>query len=223
MRLLAVCLCLCLLMPGCVPRAEAGAWPRKAGTGFASADVRLSWPKALLQGLPGEMQQYYTLYVEYGLTDRWTLGLDLGRSVSGAGKTVVFLQYPLRDRDRGAKITAQLGFGKISGQAVVRPGLALGWGRPRGWASAEAVAEVQIDSGATDLKLDLTLGVNLFEEAKWIVQLQTGAPQGAPDFARAASSVILPLRGGLKAEAGVTWGLQGDDSFGLKLGLWKDF
>lgn len=219
MRLLAAILSLLL----CPPDAQAGPWPRREGSTFVSADVRLSWPKHLLAGLPGEMMQYYTLYVEYGLTERLTLGLDLGRSVSGNGKTVVFLQYPLRSRDRGLQATAQLGFGRISGKAVVRPGLALGWGGKLGWTSAEAVAEIRPETGMTDLKLDLTLGVNLFEDSKWILQMQTGAPQEAPEFARIATSVILPLPHGLKAETGVTWGLEGDESFGVKFGLWKEF
>lgn len=220
MRLLAACLFLVLSTTSALP----GAWPRERGAGFASADARLSWPQDVAHRWhENAFQQYYTLYVEYGLTDRWTLGLDLGRSVSGDGKTVVFLQYPLRNRERGLQATAQLGFGKISGKAVLRPGLALGWELPKGWLSAESVAEIRTDSGLTDLKLDLTWGVTFDSGTKWIMQLQTGRPWASEEFARAATSVVVPLRGQLSVEAGVTWGLHTDENLGVKLGLWKEF
>lgn len=220
MRLLAACI---LLVLSTAP-ALSGAWPRDRGVGFILTDARLSWPQDVAhRGLDGSIQQYYTLYVEYGLTDRWTLGLDLGRSVSGDGKTVVFLQYPLRDRDRGMKATAQLGFGRISGEEIIRPGLAIGWGLANGWLTAETVAEIRTDSGLTDLKLDLTWGLTFDNGSKWIMQMQTGRPWASDDFARAASSVVVPLRGGLSVEAGMTWGLFTDESVGVKLGLWKEF
>lgn len=220
MRLLAACLTLILLATS----AHAGAWPRAKGEGFASTDARLSWPQDVAaRRYNGTAQQYYTLYMEYGLTDRWTLGLDLGRSVSGDGKTVVFLQYPLRDRPEGMKASAQLGFGKISGETIVRPGLAIGWGLENGWLTAESVAEIRADTGVTDLKVDLTWGLNLDNGSKWIMQLQTGRPSASEDFARAATSIVVPLKGGLSVEAGVTWGLFTDETVGLKLGLWKTF
>lgn len=204
--------------------AQAGAWPRKAGDGFTTLAVRLGWPQD-----PGDWtsleptQDYSTLYLEYGLTDRLTLGLDLGHSVSGAGKTVVFLQYPVRSADRGAQVSAQLGFGVISGDRVIRPGLSAGWGLKRGWVTVDGVAETYLDDGRTDLKLDMTWGRNLAHDRKLIVQLQTGQPDGRGPFARLAPSIVLPIRGRFKLETGVTWGLTGDTSMGLKLGLWTDF
>ena len=90
-----------LLLCLCAQQSQAGAWPRKAGEGFANVAVRLGWPQDVGEWTSLEpSQDYSTLYMEYGLTDRLTLGLDLGHSVSGGGKTVLFLQYPLLDRDR---------------------------------------------------------------------------------------------------------------------------
>lgn len=213
-----------LMLLLCADPAQAGAWPKKAGEGFATVAVRLGWPQDLGDWTSMEpTQDYSTLYLEYGLTDRLTLGLDLGHSVSGAGKTVLFLQYPILNRESGPKVSAQLGFGVISGERVVRPGLAAGWGLPHGWATVEAVAETYPDDGRTDLKLDMTWGRNLARDRKLIVQLQTGLPHGRDPFARLAPSVVLPLRGALRIEAGATWGLTGDSSMGLKLGLWTEF
>ncbi|MCR8547853.1 hypothetical protein M4578_08440 [Salipiger sp. P9] len=213
---------ICLLLGATM--AGAGAWPRKQGHGFASTTVRLSWPRDLAkQASLKPSGQYYTFYAEYGLTDRLTAGLDLGRSVSGDGKSIAFLRLPLRDRANGLKIAAELGLGKIDGRAVLRPGLSLGLGRARGWLSAEAQAEVSPSDGRTDYKLDFTWGRSLRNDRKLVVQMQTGKPRGDPAFARFAPSVVLPLRGTFKAEIGGSWELTGERAVGLTFGLWSEF
>ena len=71
--LLAIIACLA------APDAMAGAWQREPGHGFASTAVRLSWPQDVTHWTSRKpTQTYYTLYVEYGVTPRLTLGLDLG-------------------------------------------------------------------------------------------------------------------------------------------------
>lgn len=210
----------CLFAPG----VEAGAWPRKQGEGFASVSIRLGWPKEIstwTQIQPTE--DYSTLYFEYGVTDRLTVGLDIGHSVGGNGKTVLFAQWPIQQANKRPKIAAQLGLGVIAGNRVIRPGLSLGWGREKGWISIDSVAEAYIDSKRIDMKLDMTLGRNLARDRKLIVQVQTGKPDGRDPFVRLAPSLVLPLRGAVKMETGVTWGLTGDSSMGLKFGLWTDF
>lgn len=212
----------CLALP-CDP-AQAGAWPREAGTGFALVSGRVAWPQNLQHWTSyAPTEDYQTLYLEYGLTDSWTLGMDFGRSVSGEGKLVGFLQYPLRNRDRGPKVTAQLGFGEISGNSVLRPGLSVGWGLNRGWLSFDALAEMQATDDVIDYKLDATWGRNLPNDFKVIFQVQTGLEQDDPPFVRLAPSVVTPLGERTKAEFGLTWGLTGDSSMGLMFGLWRDF
>lgn len=203
----------------------AGAWPREKGSGFVSSDVRLSWPMELLSLEP--TGKYYTLYAEYGLTDRLTLGMDLGRSVSGDGKSVVFLRLPLRRDAAKFKIALELGLGQIDGQTVVRPGLALGrswslWSLS-GWLALDSLAEVQTETGKTDLKIDLTMGLNTDNGRKYIVQFQAGAPALFDPFLRVAPSVVMPFGKNRHIEIGGTYGLTGDASFGVKLGVWQTF
>lgn len=166
---------------------------------------------------------YSTLYMEYGLTDRLTVGADIGHSVSGSGKSVLFFQWPVRQAEKGPQISAQFGLGIISGKRVLRPGLSLGWGLKTGWLSIDSVAESYVDTGRTDLKLDMTWGRNLSKDRKLILQVQTGQPDGRDPFVRVAPSLVLPLRGPVKLETGVTWGLTGDTFMGLKFGVWTDF
>jgi hypothetical protein len=53
--------------------------------------------------------------------------------------------------------------------------------------------------------------------------VQTGLPDGQDAFVRVAPSLVVPLRGPVSLETGVTWGLTGDPSMGLKFGVWTEF
>lgn len=64
--------------------ALAGAWPRGKGNVFVASSTYV---------LPSGA--YTGLYAEWGVTERLTLGLDLGRGVSGQDKAVAFVQAPL--------------------------------------------------------------------------------------------------------------------------------
>ena len=218
-------LLIALAASGCGAKdAAAGAWLRERGSLFASASARLSWPQDITTWTSLEPTgQYYTFYAEYGLTERLTVGMDLGRSVSGDGKGVAFLRLPLRDRDSGLKIATELGLGQIDGTPVLRPGLSLGLGLRHGWLSADGLAEDAPLSGQVDLKLDLTWGWNLPGDRHLILQVQTGAPHGDAPFARLAPSVVVPVTERLSAEVGATWGVTGDASMGVLVGLWAEF
>ncbi|MFW2542979.1 hypothetical protein ACN2XU_10075 [Primorskyibacter sp. 2E107] len=218
-------LLLALLWTLCTGTVQAGAWPREKGHGFLSSAVRLSWPQNIDHWTSlSPTQQYYTAYLEYGLTDRVTLGFDFGRSVSGSGKTVGFLQWPLRNKDKGPKIAFALGLGRIGEQTVLRPGVSLGWGLKKGWLTMDALAEFQTNTGLADYKMDITWGRNLAKDRKLIVQIQTGQPADDPGFVRLAPSFVTPLgKRGVMIETGATYGLTGDTSMGLKFGIWKNF
>lgn len=222
-RLTTICLGLfILLMSG--PPATAGAWPREKGSGFVSSAIRLAWPKDALRGkADAKSTQYQTFYMEYGLSESLTIGVDLGRSVSGQDKTVLFFKIPLRQAETGPKISAQLGFGRISGNTVIRPGLSLGWGHENGWLSFDAVSEIDVNKGQADQKIDMTWGRNLNKGHKLILQLQTGDPAADPPFARFAPSYVIPLNKSIKIEAGTSFGIFGDETAGIKIGVWASF
>lgn len=106
---------------------------------------------------------------------------------------------------------------------VLRPGLSLGLGFRHGWLSADGLAEISLGSGETDYKLDLTWGLNLWEERKLIVQFQTGQQFGDPAFVRIEPTIVQPLTKRLKTQIGGSYGLLGDTSMGLTFGLWAEF
>lgn len=221
-RCLCLVLCVFCLSAG---QAAAGAWPREKGGFFIASDLRLSWPTDLIS--PEPTGKYYTIYIEYGMTEQLTLGLDLGRSVSGDTKAVAFLRLPLRNRDTGLHIAAEVGLGQIDSAMVVRPGLALGRGfsiwRFNGWLALDSVAEVSVNSGKTDFKIDMTFGLNAEDGRKYMLQVQSGAPAAEDPFVRLAPSVVIPFGKDRHIELGGTYGLTGDDSVGIKLGVWQAF
>ncbi|KUF12792.1 hypothetical protein [Pseudoponticoccus marisrubri] len=204
--------------------AAAGAWPREAGRSFVAGALRFGWPQDPDgRSLRDPTQGYHTLYMEYGLTPDWTIGLDLGQSMTGERKMLVWAQYPLRNLQSYPKVTAQLAYGTIAEEAILRPGLSLGWGSEGGWFTIDSMAEIEIDGGATDYKMDITLGRNLSRGRKLILQMQTGAPDGGDPFARFVPSLVFPVTDMLKIEAGMSYGLQGDEAMGIKLGFWAEF
>lgn len=203
---------------------HSGAWPREQGTSFATGTVRLVWPRDLSTSKP--QSTYVTLYYEYGLTDRLTLGLDLGHSVSGDGKTTGFLRVPLTVNSNWVA-AVELGGGLINDRQVLRPSLSLGRGlsgrHGAGWLSVDSSLEIDLSDGATDMKVDMTYGTTLPKGRKLILQVQTGVEAGQNPFVRLAPSIVTPLRNGLQIEAGVTLGLTDNTGIGMMFGLWRDF
>ena len=233
-RLLAGLLCALLSVAGQV---SAGAWPREAGTGFASVTRWQAQDSA---------DSYSALFVEYGLLPRLTLGLDAGRSVAGQTKSVAFLRAPF-GRAMGGLVAVELGWGEIAGRRVLRPGLS--WGRSvarsrwQGWLAVDTLMELDLETRQIDIKADVTLGITPQSQAgtasDWTVmlQLQTGLvgvqdsldllyyegiiPE--PSFLRLAPSVTYRLREGMHLELGLYRGLNGSSERGVKLGLWSRF
>ncbi|QFS81443.1 hypothetical protein FIU97_01170 [Roseivivax sp. THAF40] len=220
LRLVLLLACTFGLLPA---SAIAGAWPREKGTGFVSTVTYLSWPQNyLLWESYAPETRYDTLYLEYGLTARWTVGLDLGRSVSGAEKVVAFARRPLARPDAWLQIAAEIGAGQIDGDTVLRPGLSLGYGWDGGWVNADLLAEHFSDRSETDVKLDLTYGRTLGRH-KLMMQVQAGKQAGDEAFVRLVPSIVTPIWRKVSLEIGATYGVTGDESMGLKLGIWTEF
>lgn len=216
-------------------QAGAGAWPRSEGDGFASAALRLGWPQNLLARSRGgeavslaPTSRYATLFVEYGLTDMLTVGIDVGHGVSGAAKTIGFLRYPLPIATGTAhRFAAELGLGQIDRSATIRPGLSYGYGFGddvrSGWFSIDAQAEMHPRRRDADYKLDVTYGLNLASGRRAILQLQSGQQAGDDPFARLAPSYVMPLSDTRQVELGLTVSLTGEADVGVLIGLWQSF
>ena len=197
---------------------QAGAWPRGKGAHFLSVTGRMIGSDA------GSWSQSYSLFHEYGLTDRLTLSTDLGGAISGLDKLVSYVSIPVAERF-GVRLALDRGAGQVAGDWVVRPGLSFGRGieQPAGWIAGELAAEVFPRTGKVDWKFDVTFGLSPGRRVKYYAQLQTGQRAGDPAFARVAGSLAWKLAEGTWLDVGGSVGVQNSGPYRLKLGIWREF
>jgi len=221
--------------------ASAGPWPRAQGQTFLSTTYETGGP-----------DDYVSLYAEYGLSKRLTLGLDLGASDDTPKKAIAFARWPLGDTDRPLRMAAQLGLGYaerwrvppfklvITGGAPLpplpgprpkmRPVLQTGFSLVRGltilghngWITLDTFAETD-DDLATRYKADATAGLKTRKGHLFILQLQTGASESGKTWAKLAPSVMVKLSKATHLEVGMTAGLTGSGYPAARVGLWQKF
>lgn len=213
----AVALCLLGIILAC--QAQAGAWPREKGEGFLSFSTE--------SDAQGD-DIFTALYVEYGITQTLTAGVDLGFSDDALYKAVAFGRLPLNQPGASWKITAEMGVGLAEEDAVLRPGLLLGrslaLGDRSGWLSLESLAYIAAeDPQEINISTDVTLGVNVTDKTKMLLQLQNGNDPMNPDYLNFAPSVVIEKKPGLHLELGMKAGLKESGDYALKLGLWRTF
>lgn len=250
MKPIILLLGLCLSLPSV--SAHAGAWPRGQGNSFVSLSYEWSADQehsgAVMSGSVTDIpsQDFVSLFAEYGLTDRLTVGLDHG--YGGPGDTyqsIGFAVLALSPDEFAHKIAAEFGIGERNfredafdrgtladirpggTELILRPGVSWGYGfvSPLGnaWATATARMEFRRDRDETVRKLDATVGVTLNERNAAHVQAQwSDYPDAAPNL-RLVPGHIFRLRKGLSLDTSILWDVDGGDRFGLKSGLWLEF
>ena len=201
-------------------QAAAGAWPRGKGRTFLSTST-LSERQAALGGYT----QTGAFYIERGLTDRLTAGLDIGGDGVTPGKTVAFLRWPLWSAERDTKFAAEVGLGRIAAHNALRPGLSLGrgvtvLGHP-GWLALDG--RTVLNGRPLQWEGEATFGLSPRDWLKAILQLQGGGGGDGQVYARFAPSLIIRHAPGRYYELGVTAGLVGAPAVGFKVGIWQEF
>ncbi|MDZ7709086.1 MAG: hypothetical protein U5K36_02560 [Roseovarius sp.] len=209
------------VLPWLATDVHAGAWMRAKGEGFLSASGTVEGPDEF-----GLYRQSFSLYAEYGATERLTFGVDLGGDTLRMTKAVAFLRWPLGARSRETKLALEIGAGQVEEENALRPGLSIGRGiaigKHHGWLNADGRA-ILFEGGDTAYETDLTAGLSLGKRVKAMVQLQAGIPAQGRDYLRLAPSVVYQTRPGTHLEFGVTEPLSGGGERGFKLGLWRQF
>ena len=209
------------LLPWLATAAQGGAWPRAKGEGFVAASGTVERPDEF-----GLYRQSFSLFAEYGVTERLTLGVDLGGDALRMSKAIAFLRLPLGRPSRKVKLAVEIGAGQVEGETALRPavsvGRGIGIGKRHGWLNADTRA-ILFESGAAAYETDLTAGLSLGARVKALVQLQGGVPAQGRDYLRLASSIVYETRPGTHLEFGVTEPLSGGGERGIKLGLWRRF
>lgn len=217
--------------------AEGGAWPRERGEIFLSFGQQASTGATTLLGAVTDIRSWSSVYAEYGLTGRLTVGLDAGL---GQGRderveaALVFARWPVWSPG-DHRVALGLGLGTVaetgeSRQTRLRLGLAWGRGiaaggrvRGGGWLGMESSAELREPAGEVAFKADFTAGWKPNERWMAIAQVQTGYYPDAGGIVRLAPSVVRKVSARSHLQLGVTAEVVGEPALGLAGSVWLSF
>lgn len=222
MRALLQCVLLHVVLAS---SAQAGAWLRDKGTGFASTS-------GTLRQYQGLMTQETGVFIEYGLAKRLTVGLDYNQGSTAAGHALFFARVPLGKPRERYRFSAELGLGmhfvgNFQGQMYK---VTLSYGRSlstrfgSGWLALDLASEHRQGLPGPTIKLDSTLGLTGERRVQPMLQIETSRPAvGGTNWA-----VIPSIR--IRGKKKLTWVIGaeqksagGNKSIGLKLSLWRAF
>lgn len=206
-------------------QAQSGAWPREKGSGFAANSLTAT-----------EGKDYTgSLYAEYGLTDRLTLGLDVTAEIDAlgviTGDGTLFLRVPLSAPDAPNKWAMHLGLGARyeeleflpSAEVALAWGRGIQWGQRYGWLAVDASYNVAQSPALATTKIDATFGMGLGETTKGMLQI-FNTREGDDFTAKLAPSLLYsPKNLPYTLQVGFEVPLNYEDDTALKLGLWLDF
>lgn len=242
-RLLIVLILPLLALGASLAPARAGPWPRETGQVFLS----------LSHEQTRDGQGYSSVYGEYGLGPRLTLGGELGWT-QGESSALLWLQWA-RDPGRGANRWAtSLGLGAIRREGRLHPvgQLALHWGRGLdgipvlkslpggGWLAADLRSKISTRMAAEEIP-EMGEGARVtYLTPQFVTKLDLTFGWNARDRlkligqlqfehrddgsrTRLALSAVRQIRGPVHLEIGAIAPLQGEGEPALKLGLWLDF
>ena len=215
MRLILVLLGTLLLTAS----AQAGAWPREAGTTFVALSFTAKADRTTMATTGFPTDSYTALYLEHGLTPKLTLGLDAGRAKEGSYTALAFARWPFW-KDTGPNVSGQSDTVSMLGLSFGR-GLTTRFGG--GWIALDTSARYRISQRNVVLKADLTLGLTVQEVTKLMLQFQAGQYPGDDTYLRIAPSVARKFGRNKYVELGLEAGVIGDSRVGLKLGTWLEF
>lgn len=211
-----------LLFAACGP-VLAGAWLRDKGAGFSAVSVT---------GFKeSDVYKYKTsLYAEYGLGPRLTVGLDAEEHQDLYGHALVFARFLVADFGRSGRMAAELGVGAHHRQLQVWAlyKATLSYGRNietkigNGWLAVDAALEYRTHD-ALFRKLDFTAGLSSGRRIDPLLQIETSYTPDRPFYWSVRPSIMYRPKGGQS-----TWVLGAErnsfrDTTGIKLALWLSY
>ena len=210
--------------------AHSGAWPRDEGTIFFAVGGNV----ALSDAARRPVHYDPTVYLEYGLTQSLTVGLDGYLADAGdAGSGFAFVRYPLSFGSLGGpdsrnRLAVSLGLGAtVLPNAEIDTGLRLsfhfGRGLETGWLSLDADVVRYVEAGQNQTKLSFTWGRDFTERWTAILEGQIGTGLTGDIYAKVTPSFAWHATERLTVRVGATKALTGDRGAGLMVQTWWQF
>lgn len=219
---LALIIALCHLVP---TAATAGAWLRAKGTSFTSTGFSANYFRDIVS----------TTYMEHGLRDDLTIGLDVGyftdRFGQKSGFGTLFIRRPFGTGEGANKWSYELGVGTAWEGALIFPHVKTGvsWGRgfqlkeKYGWMGVDASVAWEVNYGLHVTKVDATVGLNFTEKTMGIMQVYLTNLNGDTFGTLAPSVVFKPGKGKLSIQFGAEAPVDNLDNTALKISIWREF
>lgn len=182
--------CLILLICGMAlgTPALSGAWKRPQGEGFASASVSLRQRESRLS-------QELSFYGDYGISDRFDLGIDLNQVDDLSGHALIFARLPLWQSPKLGQLATELALGgshtKGHWRSMYRFTLSAGksfntqWGA--GWGNIDLHYEQRASQVQPLWKLDASFGLNTPGRLSPVLSIET-----SKSATQAFSYTIIP-------------------------------
>lgn len=220
-RIITLCLALCWASSA----AHAGAWLREQGTGFASLSF----------GISQFSETTNALYLEYGLSDSTTIGLDISAFTNSQnvrnGLGTLFFRRALGSAQNRNKFAYEIGLGGLWGNDMQLPVVktTLSWGTgfeqngSTGWMTMDLSYVHEPRMGQDIIKLDGTLGLALNPMLTGLIQF-TLSGQDDDAYGAVEPSLLFRPKGrafDIKIGAEIPYGET--EKTALKLGLWRRF
>ena len=203
---------------GLADAAWPGAWPQEDGGVFVAlgGDVFSGADRAT------------TLYLEYGLTDRITLGLDGYLTGAREGAAFGFARIPLAWPDRLGKLAAGFGIGALlraDDMVVPAARASLHWGRglDNGWLAVDAEIATALGADMRPAKVDATWGTRFRGDWSAILLFTAGTDPEGQSYATLSPSLAWEGSEQLTLRLGVAQRLTGRRDTGVSAQLWLDF
>lgn len=209
----------------CANPVFAGAWAREKGQFFTASGGNF----LLSDGAQLPVHYDPTFYLEYGLSDLLTVGLDYHTADQGRIDTgFIFARFPLGDTTQRDKIAVSLAYGARVDEfnpmeMLMRGGLSWGRGLDSGWLAIDYTATYGDIDKVFRSKADFTWGYNLNDRWTTTLQLQTGEGFNDDVYAKISPSVLFTVNDTYRVALGAVQGLTGDRGSALKVDLWTTF
>ncbi len=219
-RLVIVLICI-----ACAGTAHAGAWLREKGAGFSSFSFSSSY----------SLDTVSQTYLEYGLTEKTTLGADIGfvrpRFGLHGGYMTLFMRRAVGSTDLNSKWAYDLGVGAswTGDSALPHLRTGLSWGRgiaavgKSGWVAVDAAVIWDLTYARHLTKVDTTIGLNFTDTTAGMVQLFAGNLDQKTFRTFAPSLIVSPKFTKFRIQFGTESEVGNLRNSVLKLGLWREF
>ncbi|MGC1506106.1 MAG: hypothetical protein WA782_18455 [Sulfitobacter sp.] len=205
--------------------AHAGAWLREEGTGFVSLGF----------GATQFSETTNAFYIEYGLSDKTTIGLDVSAFTNALnvrnGFGNLFLRRAIGPTDRPNKWAYEVGIGGLWGNEMQLPTVktSVSWGREfqlnerDGWVNVDAGFIYEPTQGENVTKLDATLGVKFGAITTGLLEVTVSSQNSDTYGAFEPSVLIRPKDSNFNVKVGAQIPFDEQDKTALKLGVWHTF